>query len=99
MFGNEQTRTATNPYEFGISNTNSTVLFNHFNFTELGINIRFAYQENFMKTPMGMISLGTKYPIIWASITHGFNGLLNGQFDYMKYDLKISKVFHIPQIG
>jgi len=99
LFGNEQIRTVTNSYEFGISNDNSTVLFNQFNFTELGINIRFAYQENFMKTPMGMISLGTKYPIIWANITHGFNGLLNGQFDYMKYDLKISKVFHIPQIG
>jgi hypothetical protein len=99
VFGNEQTRTVTNSYEFGVTNDNVTALFNKFNFTELGVGIRFAYGEKFLKSPVGMISLGTNYPIVWVNITHGFNGLLDGQYDYMKYDLKISKVFHIPQVG
>ncbi|HXP52003.1 MAG TPA: DUF5686 family protein [Bacteroidia bacterium] len=99
LFGDEQLRTATNSYEFGVNGENSTVLFNQFNFTEVGLSLRFAYGENFLKSPMGMISLGTNYPIVWANITHGFNGLFNGQYDYMKYDLKVSKVFHIPQLG
>ena len=99
IFGNEQVRTATNSYEFGITENNVTALFNKFNFTEVGVGVRFAYGESFLKTPMGMISLGTNYPIVWANIIHGFNGLLGGQFDYMKYDIKVSKIFHIPQIG
>jgi hypothetical protein len=99
LFGDEQMRTATNAYEFGVTNDNATALFNKFNYTEVGLNLRFAYGETFLKGPMGMISLGTNYPIVWANITHGFNGLLNGQYDYMKYDLKTSKVFHIHQLG
>ena len=46
-----------------------------------------------------MISLGTKYPIVWGNITQGFNTLLNGEYEYTKYDLKISKDFKIPQAG
>lgn len=99
LFGDVQTRQSTNGYEYGIPGDNAVVLFNQFNFTELGLGIRFAYDEKFLKSPMGMISLGTNYPIIWANITHGFNNLFDGQYDYMKYDLKFSKVFHIPQLG
>ncbi|MGP8217348.1 MAG: DUF5686 family protein [Bacteroidia bacterium] len=99
FFGDEQLRTVTNNYEFGIAGENSIVFYNQFNFTEAGVGLRFAYGETFLKSPMGMISLGTNYPIVWANITHGFNDLLNGQYDYMKYDLKIAKVFHIPQLG
>jgi len=99
VFGDEQVRTVTNSYRFGYADNGATALFNQFNFTEVGLGIRFAYGENFLKSPLGMISLGTNYPIVWANITHGFNNLLSGQFDYMKYDLKVSKVFHIPQLG
>ena len=99
LFGDEQVRTVTNNYAFGITENNTTALFNQFNFTELGLGLRFAYGETFLKSPMGMISLGTKYPVVWANITRGFNGLLNGSYDYMKYDCKVSKVFHLPQLG
>jgi hypothetical protein len=99
VFGDEQLRTVTNSYRYGYADNGAAALFNQFNFTEVGLNIRFAYGEKFLKSPLGMISLGTNYPIVWVNITHGFNNLLNGQFDYMKYDLKVSKVFHIPQLG
>jgi len=99
LFGDEQVRQVTNGYEFGISNANATILYNRFQFTELSIGMRFAYKENFLKGPFGMISLGTKYPIIWANITKGFNNLLNGEFSYMKYDIKMSKTFHLGEAG
>lgn len=99
LFGDEQFRQVTNSYDFGTSDNNVTVLYNTFHFTELGLGIRFAYAEKFLKSPLGMISLGTKYPIVWANITHGINGLLDGAFSYMKYDLKVSKTFSIPQVG
>jgi len=100
VFGDEQLRTTTNSYFFGQSNASDvTVLTNQYWFTEGGIGFRFAYKENFMKSPLGMISLGTKYPIVWGNITQGFNNLLNGGYEYTRYDLKISKDFHIPQAG
>lgn len=99
LAGNEQLRQVTNDYQYGLSDNNVTILYNRFHFTELNLGIRFAYDEKFLKSPWGMISLGTKYPVVWANITRGFNGLLNGQYDYMKYDLKVSKVFHIPLAG
>jgi len=99
FFGDEQLRTTTNSYEFGQTSDNVTVLTNQYWFTEAGVGFRFAYKENFVKSPLGMISLGTKYPIVWGNITQGFNNLLNGQYIYTKYDLKISKDFHIPLAG
>lgn len=99
IFGDEQLRTSTNSYQYGISNDNITVLSNQYGFTEAGVQFRFVYRENFMKSPLGMISLGTKYPIVWGNITQGFNNLLNGGYEYTKYDLKISKDFKIPLAG
>ncbi len=99
FFGDEQLRTVTNSYEFGINNENATYLSNQYWFTEAGVGFRFAYKEKFLKSPFGMISLGTKYPVMWGNITQGFNTLLNGEYKYTKYDLKISKDFHIPQAG
>ena len=99
FFGDEQQRQVTNDYLYGTTDDNVTVLTNSFNFTELGLGMRFAYKEKFIKSPVGLISLGTKYPVVWASITKGFNNLLNGGFDYLKYDVKASKAFAIPRLG
>ncbi len=103
LFGDEQMRTVTNSYEYGITDivnsSESTAFYNQYQFTELGIKMRFAFGEKFLKGLGNMISLGTKYPIVWANITHGFDNLLNGEFDYTRYDLKILKVFKIPEAG
>jgi len=49
VFGDEQLRTTTNSYEFGISNGNEVpALTNQYWFTEAGVGFRFAYKENFM---------------------------------------------------
>ncbi len=99
LFGDEQIRQATNNYEYGITENNVTLLYNRFDFTEMGLQLRFAYKEKFLKSPIGMTSLGTKYPVLWFNITKGFNNLLNGEFSYLKYDLKISKDFDIRFVG
>ncbi|HXB12118.1 MAG TPA: DUF5686 family protein, partial [Bacteroidia bacterium] len=99
LFGDDQLQQTTNSYQFGINDNNVAVLSNQFGFAEIGAGIRFAYNEKFLKSPLGMISLGTKYPIVWINITKGLNGLLDGQYSYMKYDLKINKDFRIPQAG
>jgi hypothetical protein len=68
-------------------------------FTEAGIQIKFAFQEKFMKTPRGMmISMGTKYPIVWFNLIKGVK-IGNGDFDYTKYEAKLAKTFISRRFG
>jgi hypothetical protein len=71
----------------------------NFNFTEAGMNIKFGYNEKFIKTPGGqMVSLGTKYPMVWFNLKRGIY-LLNGDFSYTKYEIKISENFTVKPMG
>jgi hypothetical protein len=45
------------------------------------------------------MSLGTKYPILWVQYTHGFNGILDGEYDYNKVDIKLEKSFYTKYLG
>ena len=99
LFINQTKKTITTDYQFISNQNNSPVFLNQFNFTEAGINFKCAYKEKFMKTPRGnKISLGTKYPIIRGNITKGLHWL-DGEFDYMKYEAKISKIFTTKTFG
>ncbi len=70
-----------------------------FNFTEAGMNIKFGYNEKFIKTAGGqMVSLGTNYPMVWFNLRRGIY-LLNGDFVYTKYEIKILKSFCIKPLG
>jgi hypothetical protein len=52
-----------------------------------------------MKTPRGMlISLGTKYPVLWVNIIKGAK-FAGGDFNYMKYEAKLSKTFITKTFG
>lgn len=68
-------------------------------FTEIGIQMKFAFNEKFMKTPRGMmVSMGTKYPILWFNYVKGikFGG---GEFNYTKYESRLAKTFITKAFG
>ncbi|MCD4665612.1 MAG: DUF5686 and carboxypeptidase regulatory-like domain-containing protein [Bacteroidales bacterium] len=89
----------TNNYKYGISNENVKVYFNSFDFTEVNVGFRYAYNEKYIRNMKKKISLGTDYPIIWFQYTRGIKGFLDGDFDYNRYDLKIEKSFYTNYIG
>jgi hypothetical protein len=95
---NTQTRTANNDYMFGIP-AETTILTNTFGFTEAGIGFRFAYREKFLKTPRYKTSLGSDYPVLYAQVTKGIKGILDGQFEYMRYDVKMESSFFLREYG
>lgn len=95
---NTQTRTANNNYMYGVPGE-ITLLTNKFNFTEAGFGFRFAYREKFLKTPRYKTSLGSDYPVLHAQIIKGMKGALNGEFDYMRYDLRLESSFFIREYG
>jgi len=81
------------------SSENITVSTSEFTFTEASITLRYAYGEKYMKNTQTAISLGTNYPIVQFHATHGFNDVLGGQYEYNRFDLKISKSMFTKYIG
>jgi len=78
---------------------NAVILQNEFQFTDIIAALKWAYKEKFIQTIDDKISLGTNYPVVWLQYTHGIKGLLDGQFDYNRLDLKIRKTFMIKYLG
>lgn len=60
----------------------------NFNITEAGIKVRFAYNEKYIRTTHGLISMGTKAPVFVFAYTRGLNGVSYGEYDYNRYDLQ-----------
>lgn len=52
--------------------------------TEVAVNTRFAYNEEFLSGEFERISLGTKYPIISLTYTYGIPNLLGSKYEYHK---------------
>ncbi len=66
-----------------------------FRFTELKAGFRYAFRERFVRTVRNKISLGSDYPVVTFNYIHGFDNLLNGGFNYNKFDIQVvaSKYF------
>ena len=86
-------------YEFAIKNGNATLLPDIFNFTDIKIGIRYAYNEKYMKVRNKLIPLLTKYPIVWLNYTHGLKGIFLGEYNYQKLEMKIEKSFYTNYLG
>jgi hypothetical protein len=89
----------TDGYKYSIGNEDVNVYFNEFDFTEVQLGFRYAFREKFIRNMQKKISLGTKYPILWFQYTRGLKGVLDGDFDYNRYDLKIEKSFYTNYWG
>ncbi len=70
-----------------------------FHFTEAGIGLRYAYKEKYVKAFEQKLSNGTKYPVLFLNVSHGFNNRFGGQYSYTKFDLQVEKSFRIRNMG
>lgn len=70
-----------------------------FNFTNLSLGFRFAFREKIIATTKGQISLGSNYPVVWFNYTHGFQGFLEGSYDYDRFDFKIEHKIKFKYLG
>ncbi len=69
------------------------------NTSEVSFYTRFAYKEQFVEGELNRISLGTKYPIIEFQAGFGLKGLLNGDYEFQKYELAVSDKVNIGIYG
>jgi hypothetical protein len=95
---NDQTRSPTTDYRYGIPSAN-TVLSDRFNITEAGLAIRIAYREKFLKTSRYKASLGSDHPVVYLQVTRGLKGVLRGEYEYARLDLKIESSFLLREYG
>ncbi|WP_020526327.1 DUF5686 and carboxypeptidase-like regulatory domain-containing protein [Flexithrix dorotheae] len=72
---------------------------NEFNFTELKVGLKYSFREKYVQLLGNKISTGTKYPLVWLNLYKGFDGILEGEFDYTKLDFKVQKTFTFHRFG
>ncbi|HEV7230475.1 MAG TPA: DUF5686 family protein, partial [Bacteroidia bacterium] len=103
LYLSDEIRTATTDYRYGyaFSGGNGRVTFNRFGFTEAGFQIKFIYREKFTEFLDKRISQGSDYPVVYLNVIKGFNAPagFSGQYDYMKYEFKVSKQFITAKAG
>ncbi|MDD4602655.1 MAG: DUF5686 family protein [Bacteroidales bacterium] len=96
-FSNEFKKTTT--FDLSTTEGNAVILSDEFRFTTLTAGFKWAYGEKFIQTIDNKISMGTKFPVVWAQYTRGIKNFLQGDFDYDRVDLKIRKTFNIKFLG
>ncbi len=99
IFIKQNHTTATDGYKYLSFQRPAVGLYNNFYFTSAGIELKYAYKEKFVKAFDQKFSNGTKYPVVWLNISHGFNNLLNGEYQYTKFDFQAEKSFRIRNTG
>ncbi len=65
---------------------------------EASIKLKYAYKEKFTKSQYGLISMGTKYPVVYFNAIFGINNF-EGDYTYKKYEAMITKKFLIKNLG
>lgn len=61
------------------------------NNTEARIGIRFAWKEKFIGEGFRRLSVGTRYPIIQLNYSKSLQNVFNGEYDYQKLVINITK--------
>ena len=67
--------------------------------SEIGLELRFAYKEEFVEGNYYRTSLGTKYPLLKLYGGIGIKNMLGGQFNYQKIRLSISDNQSLKHFG
>ncbi|WP_439880605.1 DUF5686 family protein [Pontibacter sp. MBLB2868] len=60
-----------------------------YNLTEGVISFRYAYGEKYMQQFNQKILMPGSYPVLWLQYTRGLNNILDGNYSYNKYDMKL----------
>jgi hypothetical protein len=72
--------------------------FEKFNFTELGLNLRFSFSEKIVKV-MGTEISTSRFPLIYLSYTKGLKDIWQGEFDFQKIAFSVEDNFRTRGLG
>lgn len=67
--------------------------------SELAVNMKFAWKEKIVNSLNQKIAMGTKFPVVYLSWKHGFNGLWNSNLEYNKLEAAVAQSIPIRKAG
>lgn len=67
--------------------------------TEVNMQFRYAFKEQFLEGNYYRYSLGSKYPIVEMRVGVGIKGILNSTYEYQKVTLTVSDNIKIAPLG
>lgn len=68
-------------------------------FFEAGLQLRLAYGERFLYSPQRIMVLGGNHPVINLNISRGFDGLMDGEYDYWRIEARYQRSFRLRMLG
>jgi hypothetical protein len=71
----------------------------NFNYRDFMIGFKFSFRERTFATTKGQFSFGSDYPEVWFNYTRGLSGILDGDYNYNRFDLKITDKIEFKYIG
>lgn len=100
FFGATATRTITSDYEFlKVEGDKSELISSSYQISEVGAHFRYSFREKYAEMFGVKVPVSTKYPVVNARITKGLDGTLEGEFDYLRLDLKVDQSFVLRNLG
>lgn len=72
--------------------------FEKFNFTEIGIDLRFAFAEKIVRV-MGTEISTSRFPLIYLSYKKGLKDIWQGEFDFQKIAFSVEDNFRTRDLG
>jgi hypothetical protein len=67
--------------------------------SEIQLNSRFSYKENFYINEFKRISLGSRYPVFSVELTFGGKNIIGSDYTYQKLKTNLQGKFHINPAG
>lgn len=67
--------------------------------SEVGLRLRFAFEEKFLESQFFRTSLGSPYPIVEAAVTKAFSGFMGSRYSYTKLLGSVSDYLRTPPFG
>ncbi|HLL95225.1 MAG TPA: DUF5686 family protein [Spirosoma sp.] len=93
---NRDDKQVTNGYRYRTEKADEV---RRFIFSEWRLALRYAFGEQFVRTPQEKLSMGSQYPVFWLQGAWGMKGLAGGQFDYRRIDARLESTFLLPHLG
>ncbi|MEQ8910427.1 MAG: DUF5686 family protein [Vicingaceae bacterium] len=97
FFGNLQNRAFTSDYRYNSENLPTS--FQYYRISQAGVNLRFAFREKFIEMFGVKTPISYEYPVVHFKYTHGFSDLLDGDYEFNRYDLKVEKNTRLRNLG
>jgi hypothetical protein len=70
-----------------------------YNNTDITLNVRYAFKEKLISSMGQRFSMGTKWPVLTLTYTRGLKEILDGQFDYIKFEARIEESVYFRNLG